>query len=45
MMKTWQELPNTSENKVATAAFRNIVIEPSLCQGCQIFIGKTYQNG
>lgn len=30
MMKTWQELPKTRENKVATAAFKNIVIDPSL---------------
>ena len=30
MMKTWQELPKTREKRVATAAFRNIVMDPSL---------------
>ena len=41
MIKTWQELARTREKRLATAMFRNVVMDPSLVRFMMTTIGQS----
>ena len=41
MMKTWQELARTREKRLATAMFRNVVMDPSLVRFMMTTMGQS----